>query len=197
MGSVKRRRPLELKRIKVWALVEDGEYVVVDARMRKRARLGQADLKKPSQRMRLRAKEQDAWTAWSSAAAGRLNGFQARDQARKADPWFCKIDAWMVSIYKRRIDLLRVRAKLPSRRLYPTPDWPGAITRMWHQANNKWARHRRTGWWRWCQSVTNNSNKRKGARYARDSMRREARGDQGERPAKIAGVAGLQLCFDW
>lgn len=189
---------LKLKKVTVWAFVDGDDYIVVDHRMRRRMRIKQTDTRKPSVLARAQAEWRWQWRDCSIRLAARLKTTAATGALLLTDPWERKLDTLRVSLNKRMMDLARYRDQTVRRQHepYPTADWAEAIERLWHQANNKFARHRRSGWWRWCQSVANNSNKRKGGPYGRTSSK-EARDDQGERSSEDARAAGIQMCFDW
>ncbi len=103
---------------------------------------------------------------WVSTAARIIGTMDARKHRKNSTPWQRKARSLCVSAVLRAKDITRVRSRSFFSGKYPTSTWEAAATRMAEQGLSAARYHSRTGWARWSQSVANNSNKRKGGRYA-------------------------------
>lgn len=109
-----------------------------------------------------------AWQ-WRFAAQGMKNRLSSRCSSRDLTPWERRTQSLAASFrLRRRFPLTKARSRQRFQR-YSTHTWDDACSRLWQQGHNRFRRHARTGWERWAHTVSNNHNKRKGGRYARQS----------------------------
>jgi hypothetical protein len=105
------------------------------------------------------------WRTWIVTKTHTCKTQIGRSVNESADPWRRKIKAWVTGSRLRGLDMVRPRGTTRGVRNRPRDSWDDAVTTMWHQVHNRLRRHSRSGWDKWCASVSNNSNKRRGARY--------------------------------
>lgn len=159
-----RKRKAELTTIEVAALVQGDRVLLLD---RSGKRIGCSVL---ADRIGRLDDNVAAKLLWQKAAERMLAAYWEESFRRNLSGWGKKAASLAASCRLRLLDQQRPRNRTSVvQTTYATTTWQKAAQRMWHQANNRFRLHARSGWRRWASSVANNSNKRKGGRYAQSN----------------------------